>query len=186
MKKIVVAVLVCLLLSGCLGKPGELDPAMELRTRLQQASQCSFTAQVTAQYGNEICKFTIDCTADRNNCLLFTVSEPSEISGITGRITGKTGELIFDDAALQFPLMADQKLSPISGPWVFLTALKSGYLTSACREEEGIRLSIDDSYEDDALRLDIWLDDANIPQQADILQNGTRILTLAVKDFEFL
>ena len=58
---------------------------------------------------------------------------------------------------------------------------KNGHLY----EDELLRLSIDDSYDDDALRLDIWMQELT-PVRAEILHDGMRILTLDVKDFQIL
>ena len=186
MKKYAISLLLCFLLAGCGEQNTELNDALELRTKLLQGSGCSFTAQVTAQYGDALYSFAMDCTADRSNCLLFTVTQPESIAGITGKLTSDTGELTFDDTALQFPLEADQQLSPVSAPWILLKALRSGYIASVCREEGQLRLSLDDSYREDTLRLDIWLDTDHLPEQADILQNGRRILSVTVKDFVIL
>ena len=53
-----------------------------------------------------------------------------------------------------------------------------------CREEDALHMTVDDSYAEDALRLDIWLR-ANVPVQADISHNGRRILSLEVKNFDY-
>ena len=68
-------------------------------------------------------------------------------------------------------------------PWIFLKTLRSGYLTSACREENRLHITVDDSYAEDALTLDIWLEDGKVPLRADILYAGKRILSLDVENF---
>jgi len=65
-----------------------------------------------------------------------------------------------------------------------MKTLRSGNLTSACEEDGSIRLSVDDSYEDDPLRLDIWLNPETHPDRADILYDGRRILSVALENFE--
>ena len=47
-------------------------------------------------------------------------------------------------------------------------------------------MSIDDRYEEDPLRLDIWLNSENLPETADILYDGRRILSVSVMNFELL
>lgn len=175
-----------LLLAGCTGKGEELDRAMALRADLLAASGCSFTACITADYGDEIQEFTLECTADNQGNLNFTVTEPQSISGITGNISTDGGKLTFDDVALAFPLLAGEMASPVSAPWIFLKTLRSGYLTAAGEDGEYLRLTIDDSYEDDALQVDIWLDSETKPVQADILYDGSRILSLRISNFQIL
>ena len=54
-------------------------------------------------------------------------------------------------------------------------------------EDDGLlRLTIDDCYQEDALQLDIWVNGEDQPVLADILHNGSRILSVKVKDFQIL
>lgn len=182
MKKLSVLLIVLLFLGGCSGKQEELERAMTLRAKLL-ASECSFDAKITADYGDKLYVFVMACQGDSRGNLTFTVTEPESIAGITGVISQDGGKLTFDDMALAFPLMADDQLTPVSAPWIFLKTLRGGYLTSANTEEELLHLTIDDSYEEDALQLDIWIDGQNLPVQSDILYDGRRILTVQVSNF---
>ncbi len=182
MKKLSVLLVLIVLLGGCSGKQEELERAMTLRAKLL-ASGCSFDAKVTADYGDKLYEFIMSCQSDTRGNLTFTVIEPESIAGITGVIAQDGGKLTFDDTALAFPLMADDQLTPVSAPWILLKTLRGGYLTSANMEEELLHLTIDDSYKEDALQLDIWLNEGNQPVQADILYDGRRILTVQVNNF---
>ena len=183
MKKAVGLLLLMFLLSGCSGASKEIERGMALRSRLLKASTCSFDTQITADYGDKLYTFTLNCVGDAQGDLSFTVEEPESISGITGRITGAGGELTFEDTALSFPLMADGQLTPVSGPWLLLKTLRSGYLSSAGMDGEYLRLCMDDSYRDDALHLDIWVNGENMPVKAEILYSGRKILSLEVASF---
>ncbi len=158
---------------------------MNLRAKMI-ASDLAFDAKVTADYGDKSYTFSLNCKADTKGTLTFTVLEPASIAGITGQISANRGKLTFEDTALGFELMADGQISPVAAPWVLIQTLRSGYLTSCCREGELLRLSIDDSYEDDALHLDIWLDAGDIPKNADIYWQGRRLLTVEVENFRLL
>lgn len=184
MKRMGLLLILLLLLSGCASAAGEIERGMALRSRLLSAEGCSFDAVVTADYGDKLYTFSLSCEADSGGNLSFTVTEPETIAGITGQIGEDGGRLTFDDTALQFDLMADDQISPVSAPWVFLKTLRSGYLTSACMEEELLRLTIDDSFEDDALQLDIWLGDGDLPVRAEMLYDDRRILSLDVTNFQ--
>ena len=184
MKRLAVC-LALLFLTGC-SESSELREGIELRSRLLQASQCSFSVSIQADFGDTLSEFAMDCTGDEEGDLAFTVTAPESIAGISGTLSGSGGKLTFDDTALDFGYLADGELSPVSGPWIFLNTLRSGNITSACKEEEKIRLSVNDSYEEDALRLDIWLDESNLPVFADVLCNGRRILALTVRNFRIL
>ena len=179
------AVWILLLLTGCGSRDEELDRAMALRTRLLTSS-VSFDAEITADYGDELHTFSVFCEGDSQGNLGFRVTAPETIADITGRIEAGEGKLTFRDTVLAFPLLAEDQLSPVSAPWIFYTTLRGGYLTSAGMEEELLRLTIDDSYEEDALTLDIWLDETDTPVRAEILYDGRRILTLIIKNFQMV
>ncbi len=186
MKKTVTMVLCLLLFTGCSGKTEEIDRGMSLRSRLLKAEGCSFDVSITADYGDALREFSLSCQADRSGDMTFTVTAPETISGITGTIGSSGGALTFDGNALQFDLLADGQVSPVSSPWLFLKTLRSGYLTAAGMEGEELRLTIDDTYEEDALKLDIWLNDQDIPVRSEVLYDGRRILTLKVTNFQIL
>ena len=178
------ALLLCLLLlAGCSKVPKELERGMTLRSKLLAAQSCSFEAEITADYGDKLHTFVMRCKVDSDGDISFSVTEPETIAGITGTISDEGGQLTFADTALHFELLADEQLSPVSAPWILMKTLRSGYLTSACEEEGRIRLTIDDSYEEDALQLDIWLDGQDLPLRGEILYDGRRILSLSIKKF---
>lgn len=185
MKRLAALVAVCVMLAGCSGKDAELERAMDLRARLL-VSSCSFDARITADYGSEVYSFDVTCEGDSRGRLEFMVTEPDTISGITGIADDEGGKLTFSDTALAFPLLADGQLSPASGPYIFLKTLRGGYLTAAGMEDGLLRLTIDDSYEEDALQLDIWLNGEDAPVRADILYDGRRILAMDILNFQIL
>jgi len=185
MKKLA-AILLCLfLLTGCIGNNEDLERAMGLRAKLLSGG-CSFGVEITADYGDELYTFSMNCTGDSSGKVDFSVTAPDTISGIAGSISKGEGKLTFDDTAVEFPLLADGQVAPISAPWLLLKTLQGGYLTAAGMEGQPLRLTVDDSYEEDALQLDIWLNGENVPVRADILYGGRRILTLKVTNFQLL
>jgi len=157
---------------------------MELRAQLLRASECSFRGEITADYGDQIYNFGMDCLADGEGNVHFSVTAPETIAGIGGTISYTGGKLTFEDTVLQFSLLADGQVSPVAAPWVFMKTLRGGYLTSACMEDDLLRLSLNDSYEDGALQGDIWLDGSNRPVRGEFLYEGKRILSLDVVDFQ--
>ena len=184
MRRITAVVIALVLLTGCTGKRDELDRAMKLRANLLGCLGCSFDVTVMADYGDEIFEFAMGCEADGRGNLTFTVTQPESIAGITGNISSGEGKLTFDDTALQFPLLADDQVAPISGPWILMKTLLGGYLTAANEEDDLLHLTINDSYEDDALQMEIWLDSENRPVCGEILYDGRRIVTMTVENFQ--
>lgn len=182
MKRILCLVLVCLL-CGCGRKDDALDRALAMRMRLQGAA-CSFSCTVTADYGEKIHVFSMECTADVSGDMTFEVLTPESISGITGVVSQSQGKLTFDDKALAFELLADGQFSPVSAPWILIRTLWGGYLTSCTETDYGMLLCIDDSYEADPLRLDVRMDREGNPISAEILWQGRRILSMEIENFQ--
>lgn len=186
MKRIAVALLLCVLLSGCSSGENCLDAGMDLRGKLLKSGSVSFRTDISADHGDTLDLFSMECRTENSETLLFTVTSPDTVAGITGQITAESGAITFDDTALYFPLVAQERLSPIGGPWILMKALRSGYLRSAGKEQEQIRLTFDDSYEEDALQVDIWLDENHLPRRAEVLCEGLLVLSMDVSNFEIL
>ena len=185
MKRIWILLLMIAMLCGCSGGSEHLDRAMALRGKIQQ-KEVTFEAVVTADYGDKVHTFSMECHADIQGNLKFKVIEPENIAGISGTISKGSGKLTFDDQVLAFDILADELISPVSGPWVLLETLRSGYLTSCSTEGDLLRVAIDDSYEENALHLEVWLDSNDIPKQCEIYWQGRRLLSMDVKNFAFL
>ena len=183
MKKYLALFCLALVLTGCSRENRALNGAMDLRQQLLSAEGCSFEAKITADYGDAIHSFSVSCRGDRQGGLQFTVREPESISGITGTIDKTGGQLTFTETALQFDLLTDRQLSPVSAPWIFLRTLREGYLMNGGEEDGLFHVEARDSYEDQALHVDLWLSQEGQPTRGEILFGGRRILTLEVRDF---
>lgn len=183
MKRILTVLVCLLLLTGCVKKDAGMEKAYALRQRLQAAESCSFDAVITADYVENIYTFGMHCTMDRSGTVSFTVTSPETIQGIMGSFDAEGGKLTFDGQILAFEKMADRQITPVSAPWILLHTLRSGYLSSCAETEDGYQLVIDDSYEEDALQLDIWMDKDFLPKEAEILWQGRRILSLSISNF---
>lgn len=182
MKRLAAWLLALWLLTGCSGTEDGLERAMKIRQMLL-CTDCCFTAAITADYGDKLHSFAMQCEADASGTLNFTVTQPETIAGITGTIDAEGGKLTFDDTALYFPLLADDQITPVSAPWIFLRTLKGGYIHAAGEEGDALRVSIYDSYEQDALTIDVWLDENNLPQCAEISYGGYTIVSMTIENF---
>jgi len=183
MRIVSAVILIVCLLSGCRAADDQLNQAMALRKRILEAECCSFQSIITADYGDELYTFQMECIMDKEGRLLFTVTDPESISGITGHISQNDAALTFDDTVLAVPMLADGQLAPVSSPWIFINTLRSGYLTACSTDDDGLCIYIDDSYEDNPLHLEIYTDSNTIPIHADIIWQERRILSLDIRDF---
>lgn len=183
--RIAVVIILAVLLTGCSSEEKGMDRVLQLRQNLQECTGCSFAVEITADYGDELYTFEVQCSMDEQGNLAFTISEPETIAGITGTITDTGGNLTFDDQMLAFPVLTDGLITPVSAPWVLLRTLRGGYLRACSESEAGLMVIIDDSYQDDSLQLDIWLDEEDLPKEAEILWQGRRVVSMTVKDFVY-
>lgn len=183
MKRVIALVMISLILFGCASDHSYMDRALSLRERILKSETCTFDACVTADYGEMIYTFDMQCHSEHSGAINFVVTKPDSISGISGTISAESGQIAFDDKVLAFSTIAEGQITPVSTPWVFFNSLKNGYLRACSKEKDGYLLCIDDSYKEDALRLDVWIDETDQPIAADILWQGKRIMSIRVSNF---
>lgn len=185
MKNIAVCMILCMLLCGCSGKQ-QIEQAVDFRNRLTSSAGCKFVCTTTADYVEKLYSFTMDCSFDSAGNMTFSVIHPDSISGISGEIDQAGGKLTFDEQALAFELMADGYITPVGAPWLFVKTLRSGYIQSCSQEEDGFRITYNDSYKEEALQVDVWMNKELVPVFCEILWKGRRILSLEVSNFSYL
>ena len=185
MKRVLAVILLLLTVSGCSTMESEMNKALELRNQLLSGG-CTFHVSICADYTQKVYEFGMKCDVDSSGVMLFQVTSPDTISGITGNISDEGGKLTFDDQALLFETIADGQITPVSAPWLLVRTLRSGYIKACGKYDNGTYIQIDDSYENDALHLDIWTDENNLPVRAEIQWQGRRILSMHVENFTIL
>ncbi len=185
MKWVCWILVLCLLCGGCADTEGELNRVLHLRASLQEKG-CKFNAVITADYADHTYTFVMSCSTDASGHLSFEVLHPESIAGISGTIGSDGGKLTFDDVALSFSMLADGQITPVSAPWILVKTLLGGYISASTMEGQMLHVTANDSYFEDALQLDIWLDSTNCPVNADIVYRDRRILSLRIENFEFL
>lgn len=181
----VIVLCVTVLFCGCDKNNAPLDSAMQLRERILSSNGCSFQTTITADYGERIYTFTMDCQSDKNGNLDFTVVKPDTVAGIKGTISATGGNITFDDRVLAFQTLMEDQLTPVSAPWIFVKTLRSGYLKGCTSVNNGVQIYIDDTYFEDALQLIITTSEEQ-PSSAEIFWQDRRVLTLTVENFVFL
>ncbi len=186
MKRWLTVLLLLFTLAGCTQESNEMDRVLALREKLAKGNGCSFDAIITADYGEDIYTFTLSCKTTNGGLLNFTVTDPDSISGISGSISESKGEITFDGKALAFDILAEDLISPVSAPWHFIRSLNGGYISSCGKDGQYLKVIINDSYEEETLKLDLWLDEMDHPVRAEFLWQGRRVLSVDVRNFAFL
>lgn len=186
MKRFLLAVVLLFVLSGCSHKNRDMERLIDFRQQITNGDGCTFDAYITADYGEKLYTFVLQCKTDQMGNLYFDVVEPDSITGITGVVSAEKGTLTFDDKVLAFSLLADGHISPVSAPWILMKTLQGGYIKACGKEDALLRAVIDDSYEDDSIQVDVWFDEHTNPVHADFLWKGRRIITMEVKNYQHL
>ena len=173
-------------MNGCEKTDDAYEQMVNLRRNIGETELCSFDVQICADYEDEIYTFEMSCRTNSDGGLNFEVTQPESIAGITGNFGDDYSNITFDDHVLAFKRMVDGRITPVSAPWIFLKALRSGYIEGCSETDNGIKVMLNDSYEDDAFHLYVWLNTQNMPCAAEIYWENMRVMTLKISEFSFL
>lgn len=188
MKKIwkgAVAAGLCMTLAACGGEEtSPVQEALSFRTDLLAVDQCSFTAQVTADYGERAYTFGLDCVYEpRNDRAELTVTEPESIAGITAAMEGTDGTVAFDGTALELGTLASGKTAPMALPQLLGQAWTGGYIESQTEADSGFLVTYQVGYEQDALMVYTAFDEGGVPLWAEIYDEDTCVLQAELSNF---
>lgn len=182
-----VAVMVgfALLLCGCSAKNQSIDTAMAFRSKLLNAEQCTFTAQVEAQYEEYACVFTLQCAyRPADDTLDFTVQAPETIAGISGSVLDDRQTVSFDDTTLQMQLLAGEKLAPVALPALLAQSWASSYIDSGGKDRDYEIILYQNGYEQDTLEVETWFAQG-LPVYADVWYEGIHQAGVTVSNVQF-
>ena len=162
-----------------------MDRAISIRSRLQN-SGCEFLTTITADYNEYAYTFCLSCKTDTDGNLNFSVIKPESVAGISGYLSASGGKLTFEEYALLFSTLSEGLLSPVSAPWVLLNGLKSGYISAVGEYNDGLKIEVDETYEENTLKIIVYTDKYDIPIAAEIFDQERRIIKLDVENFVYL
>lgn len=185
MKRLCSVFLLLILLAGCAPADKYMERAASLREKFVTLDS-AFTLHIHANGASSISAFSLDCKTQEEGKVVFEVLAPEAISGVTGELSAVGGALTFDEMAVSFPMLAEGRVSPVSLPWLLTNTLRSGYLSTCGKDGEHLRLTIYDSYADNALQMDIWIDEEETPRQVEVIWKNRMILSATIENFRFL
>lgn len=183
--KLLALFLAPILLTACAAsKPDDhMQQALDLRTDLMEAGGCAFTAQVTADYGQRVYTFTLDCQYAPEEGASLSVTAPEAIAGIAATVSKDGAKVTFDGADLDFGQLANGYIAPMALPWLLGDCWTSAYIDSAGADGDFTRFTYLHGYNDAQLVLDTWLDADGIPVRSEVAWDGKRCLTVELSDF---
>lgn len=184
MRRVVLPVLmISLLLCACGGAAAE-EALEKQRDTLAAAEEITFTAELTANLGDEVFACTLACVSTPEE-VTAEVLEPALIAGVKASV--RDGEATLRYEGMQLHLGDALGAGPISAVPLLFRALKTGHIIRAWTEkaEDGELLAAE-LYADDDYALTMWFDaDALSPVHASISENGTELLRCEIKDFTY-
>ena len=184
MRRILSLCLICFILTGCKGEENLLERGITFRSELVASGGCRFRAHITADYGQEVQNFTLDCESDGDGIVTFCVVEPETISDITGTMEGEKGIVTYDGLQLVYPLLVYERLSPVSAPALIVRCWLKEFILSAGYDGTLYRITYEKKIQEKDLLIDTYFE-KDIPISAELCYNGYRILNVQITDFSF-
>ena len=184
MRRILSLILLVCLLTGCKGEESLIAQAISFRGELISRGGCSFLAKITADYGEDVQQFSLNCEADRDGRVSFSVTEPESIGGISGSIEGEDGLITYDGLQLAFPLLVSEQISPVSAPALTMKCWIGEYILSAGMSDGIYRVSYEKKINGKDLLIDTYFE-KDIPISAELCYNGYRIIRIEIMNFSF-
>ena len=161
-----------------------MTKGIAFRSRIISSGGCGFRVRITADYGQEVREFTLDCDSDGEGNVSFCVVEPDSIADITGVINGDEGTVTYDGLQLAFPLFVNDQISPVSASGLVLDCWLNEYILSAGMTDQIYRVTYEKKIQEKALLIDTYFE-KDIPISAELCYNGYRIMNLMISEFSF-
>lgn len=182
------AIALCLVLTGCgRDKPHrQMQDALEFRTEIMAAQTCTFLADVSADYGDRVYTFSLECTYTPGGDGFLTVAAPESIAGISAHVSDDGAKVEFDGAILEFGQTANDRGAPLALPWILGSAWTEGYIESAGRDGDAVLVTCLLGYGEEQLTVETWLASEGIPLHCDVICDGRRFLAVTIRDFSLI
>lgn len=173
-----------LLLSACgSGETNDLQVPLDFRALLLAADSCGFTADMQVDVQGKLYQIVLDCVCYADGTTEMTVRAPASLEGIQATWNGSNGLLSFDGMAVDFGLLADQSLAPITLPAVMAEHWRSAYILAAGQEDGKLHVTYEDDASDMDLYVDTWFEEG-APVYAEISLNGAVVAELQLTNLQ--
>lgn len=179
--KFAVPMLLLLLLCACGAGETSAQTPVSLRTGLKNAEGCSFIAAVTADYGEYIRQFTLECCCSPDESIL-TVTEPDNAAGITAVVSGDQAAVSFGDTILAVEEFTTRRISPMAAPYILERAWSQGYISAT--GTDGARETVEYllGYGSDELIITTYFENG-MPMEAEISDGVSVLISCEISDF---
>lgn len=164
-----------------------MQEALTFRAALLQAGGCRFSAEVSASYDDAVYAFSAVCSSDEQGAVEMELTGPEPLAGLRATVDADRKLAKFDDIAVDFGLLAEERIAPVSIPSILAETWASAYIESSGNADGGIVVVYQNGYEADKLKIETKFDgEKSIPICADVWYNESCIASVAITEFEFL
>ena len=162
-----------------------MQEALHFRTDLLEASECGFTAELTAQGETEVFECTLDCVVHQDGTATVTVVEPAEIAGISATVSQEGTKLVFDGLELDCGDLRGS-VTPVGAPGLLYAAWSSGYIAASGSEDEMTltRYLLGSGQEE--RQIDTWFDGDGTPLRCEVTEQGQLTLSCQLRDWRLV
>ena len=179
------ALMISLLLSGC-GCSGAEEKLRAQRDRFAAAEELTFTAEATANLGQEAFSCTMECRCTPEE-LTMVLTAPESLAGVRTRIADGETVLEYGELSLGIGAAQTDALSPVSGVQLLTEALRGGFVERCRTERDGeTELIAAELYAADDTALTVWYDAETLcPQYCEFFRDGAMLLRCRLREFTF-
>ena len=173
---IVLVLMISLLLAGCSGTSGDTEKLAEFRERLGDAPTIAAVAEITADFGDSVQKYTLSYTQDERESRI-EILEPELLRGVAASIGAGGLTMEYDGLILNAGELNADRLTPVSALPTIISSILNGHIEAAWREEDGEKswLCYELVVTDEATQY-LWLDESGpVPFRAE-LRSGGRVV----------
>ncbi len=177
MKRVLPFILCLFLLCGC-ADDGRAQFA-QFVSIVSSAENISFSADVTAQYGDKTASFSLSYAQTKDGASVSVV-QPELLSGIKANLSGGELSLEYDGAVLDIGTLDDAELSPMSSLPLIVRSMRGGHTEISWVEGELIaaRLIPSDDYV-----VTLWIGSDLTPRSAEISYKEKTIVCAEISDW---
>lgn len=171
-------------LTACSKSDDEMQRALDFRTSLLSASSCTFTTEVTADFGQRVYEFTLDCAYhSEDNYADLRVTAPDTIAGIAASVDGEDAEVKFENVSLELGTMAGGHVAPMQLPQILGDAWTYGYVDSIGKAGDGYLVTYRTGYDSDELLIYTYFDTQMVPIRSEVYYEETCVLAADIENF---
>lgn len=180
--KIAVPMMLLLLLCACKAAEESAQTAVSLRTNLTNSGECSFFADLKADYGTYVREFNLACHSVVGGQTRLTVLGPQTAEGVTATVSGNEADVSYGDTVLAVEEFESRRISPIAAPYLLSRAWSEGYISQCGKDGELETTDYTLGYGTEQLTITTWFQ-GGLPLRAEISDGKNTLISCEISDF---